>query len=308
MHRVLPEMELIPTILLTGFLGAGKTTLLNRLIPFYRVQRLALLINEFGKVGVDGELLIPGDYAKLELNRGSLFCVCVRTDFIAAVGQIGLQLKPDLLIIEATGIADTSEMERMLAVPTLRQWIRLEAVLCLVDATSFLKIKDNLKAPAAQIRSADLVLLNKIDLAGESQIVRIEAAIRAISPQARIQRTQRAEFPLDLLSQIQRPVIETMASPGDGFPDPVFSHTMEFAGNISRERLERLMASLNAGILRVKGFVRIDGVWQYLDKSGEIWSLTPVATSSIAINRIVVIGGNLEPLQLTKRFQECLLC
>ncbi|MGQ9560107.1 MAG: GTP-binding protein [Candidatus Oleimicrobiaceae bacterium] len=136
----------IPTILLTGFLGAGKTTLLNRLIEHYRSRRMALLINEFGQVGIDGHLLRPGNYHKVELNRGSLFCVCVRTDFIAAVDYIGRKLKPELLLTEATGIADTAEMEKMLALPVLRAHVQLLACICLVDCQSFLKVKDVLRA------------------------------------------------------------------------------------------------------------------------------------------------------------------
>lgn len=297
---------MIPTILLTGFLGAGKTTLLNRLLPLYRSRRLALLINEFGKVGVDGELLTPGEYTKLELNRGSLFCICVRTDFIAAVENIALQLKPDLLIIEATGIADTSEMEGMLAAPSIQEWIHLEAVLCLVDATNFLKIKDNLRAPAAQIRSADLVLLNKIDLAKEQQIGQIENAIHAISPRVLIQRTVRAEFPLVTLSQIHRFASGPLAPPGDGFPDPVFSHTVECAGEVARDRLERFMNSLDAEMLRVKGFVRIGGFMRYLDQCGGGWTLEPAEKSSIINNRLVFIGRKIDPHQLTAGFQQCL--
>ena len=141
----------IPTILITGFLGAGKTTLLNRLIEFYKSKRTVLLINEFGQIGIDGELLVEGNYEKVELNKGSLFCICVRTDFIDEVEKIATEIKPELLIIEATGLADTSEMEKMLALHNLKYYIELNACLCLVDCQNFLKIKDNLKAPASQI-------------------------------------------------------------------------------------------------------------------------------------------------------------
>ncbi len=96
----------IPTILLTGFLGAGKTTLLNRLITHCQSTRSVLLINEFGQVGIDGELLAAGNYEKVELNRGSLFCICVRTDFIAEVERIARGIRPELLIIEAARIRD----------------------------------------------------------------------------------------------------------------------------------------------------------------------------------------------------------
>lgn len=108
---------MIPTIILTGFLGVGKTTLLNRLIDHYRSRRTVLLLNEFGTIGIDGALLRQGNYTKVELNKGSLFCICVRTDFIMEVERIANEIRPDFLIVEATGLADTSEMEKMLALP-----------------------------------------------------------------------------------------------------------------------------------------------------------------------------------------------
>ena len=103
----------IPTIILTGFLGAGKTTLLNRLIDYYQSTRTVLLINEFGQVGIDGQLLAAGNYQKIELNKGSLFCICVRTDFIDEVERIATEMRPELLIIEATGLADLPTKQKV---------------------------------------------------------------------------------------------------------------------------------------------------------------------------------------------------
>ncbi|MDD3927836.1 MAG: GTP-binding protein, partial [bacterium] len=146
-------------ILLTGYLGAGKTTLLNRMIAAYGHLRLAVLVNEFGSIGVDGARLGHGDYELIELNRGSLFCICVRTDFIEAVRRIGLEIKPDLLLIEATGIADTTEMERMMALPQVAECMRIRSVVCLVDPLTFGKVSTFLKAPATQVEKADLVVI-----------------------------------------------------------------------------------------------------------------------------------------------------
>ncbi|MBN1543553.1 GTP-binding protein, partial [candidate division KSB1 bacterium] len=227
------EPRLIPTLLLTGFLGAGKTTLLNRLIDYYHSQRTVLLINEFGEVGIDGALLHQGNYQKIELNKGSLFCICVRTDFIAEVERIADELDPDLLIIEATGLADTSEMERMLALPNLRRRIRLQASICLVDPQNFLKISTYLKAPLSQVRNADLVLINKIDRVDAEELQKTEAKVREIAPNVPVVRTSYAEFDLALLQGLSHSALEAVEELGEGRPDPVLSLTLEAKGSFA---------------------------------------------------------------------------
>ncbi|MDZ7319850.1 MAG: GTP-binding protein, partial [candidate division KSB1 bacterium] len=250
--------RLIRTILLTGFLGSGKTTLLNRLIQYYHRQKTVVLVNEFGQVSIDGQLLVAGNYQKIELNKGSLLCICVRTDFISEIEKIAHHLKPELLLIEATGLADTSELEGMLQLPKIRNAIDLQACICLVDCLNFLKIKDILRVPAAQIRSADLVLLNKIDLIGEDQLQQITTAIREISPGVPVVPTQFAEFQLSQLDQIRRPAPLTADEIGDGRPDPVTSITLTADGSFSQQSWHEFLALVQPYALRLKGFILVD--------------------------------------------------
>jgi len=295
---------MIPTILLTGFLGAGKTTLLNRLIGYYRSQRTVLLINEFGKVGIDGEMLVQGNYEKVELNKGSLFCICVRTDFIGEVERIATQLQPDLLIIEATGLADTSEMEAMLALPNLKDHIQLQACLCLVDCQNFLKIKDNLRAPASQVRSADLVLVNKTDLVAPNQVNQVVAAVRAIHPSVEIVTTQFAEFPLEGVAHLLRPIPAAAEAPGEGRPDPFASVTLVTRGSFSRANWEKFRVEFQDQVMRMKGFVSIEHQLYYVDATSETWSLKPLAKSDNEEIRCVIIGQDLDEDQVEQRFLE----
>lgn len=293
---------MIPTILITGFLGAGKTTLLNRLIEYYRDRWTVLLINEFGKVGIDGELLLDGDYEKVELNKGSLFCICVRTDFIAEVERIARQLKPDLLIIEATGLADTSEMENMLALPHLKNHIQLKACLCLVDSQNFLKIKDNLRAPVSQIRSADLVIVNKIDLVPEEQVAAIIRAVKDITDAIPIITTSFADFPLEKLDELAHPQAPTTAEPGEGRPDPLASITLEGRGNFTKESWTRFTSSFTENLYRLKGFVFVDGQSYYVDATTDRWTMMPATTQPPATNRLVLIGRKLDEQHIEERF------
>ena len=114
-------MNGIPLLLLTGYLGAGKTTLLNHLLarPSIRGKNVSLIINEFGELGVDGRLVDSGARPLYELNKGSLFCVCIRTDFLDVLETIVNGGKPDLVLVEATGVAEPRDIESMLDEPHL---------------------------------------------------------------------------------------------------------------------------------------------------------------------------------------------
>ena len=296
----------IPTILLTGFLGAGKTTLLNRLIEHYKSQRTVLLINEFGQVGIDGELLVAGNYEKVELNKGSLFCICVRTDFIDEVERIATQLQPELLIIEATGLADTTEMEKMLALPNLRDRIQLQACMCLVDCQNFLKIKEFLNAPLSQVRSADLVLINKIDLVPEQQVQEVMQAVREISDTTPLLKTTYANFPLEQLDALRHPAITEQEAPGEGRPDPVASFTLEAPGDFSQQGWDQFTAFAKPALMRLKGFISLKGRSYYVDATSDSWTMTLTSKIAPQTNRIVLIGQTFRQQEVEELFQSAL--
>ena len=298
---------MIPTILLTGFLGAGKTTLLNRLIEHYQSRRTVLLINEFGKVGIDGELLVAGNYEKIELNKGSLFCICVRTDFIFEVEKIATQIKPELLIIEATGLADTSELEKMLALPNLKNHIELKACICLVDCQNFSKIKDILRAPITQIQSADIVLLNKIDLVSVEQVEQVEKAVKAISPDVPIIRSHFAEFSLTELDKISHPEIDTEGDLGEGRPDPVASITLEAEGNFTEQSWEQFRNFIGSSFMRLKGFISIDHGSYHVDATMNQFLCEPNQKALPNQNRLVLIGTRLEEEEIESEFLKSII-
>ena len=165
---------MIPVILVTGFLGAGKTTVINRLIDHFtgRVGRLAVMINEFASIGIDGALVPPGDYVKIELNKGSIFCSCMRSDFIAELKKLALDVTPDLLLIEATGIARVDDLYGMMHLDGLDRLIHIQKNICVVDARNFFKVEQTLEASGIQVDYADTIILNKIDQADDELVNR----------------------------------------------------------------------------------------------------------------------------------------
>jgi G3E family GTPase len=148
--------------------------LINRLIAHFsgRVGRLAVMINEFASIGIDGALVPPGDYVKIELNKGSIFCSCMRTDFIAELKKLALDVQPDLLLIESTGIARVDDLYGMMSQDGLDKLIRIQKNICVVDARNFFKVEQTLEASGIQVAYADTIILNKIDQADDELVAR----------------------------------------------------------------------------------------------------------------------------------------
>ncbi len=188
----------IPVTVLTGYLGSGKTTLLNRILSENHGKRYAVIVNEFGEIGIDNELIVESDEEIYEMNNGCVCCT-VRGDLIRVVE--GLMRRPgrfDAIVVETTGLADPVPVAQTFFMDDdVRSKTKLDAVVALVDAKHLpLRLKDSREAED-QIAFADVVVLNKTDLVTPEELRDVEAAIRAINPTARIHRTERAAVSLD---------------------------------------------------------------------------------------------------------------
>jgi G3E family GTPase len=185
----------IPVTVLTGYLGAGKTTLLNRILSEPHGKKFAVIVNEFGEIGIDNELIVNADEEVFEMNNGCICCT-VRGDLVRVIdGLMRRKGKFDAIIVETTGLADpapvaqTFFMDEQVGAKT-----KLDAVVTVADAKW---LKERLKdAPEVknQIAFADVILINKTDLVSPAELAEIEARIRAINPYARLHRTERAKI------------------------------------------------------------------------------------------------------------------
>jgi G3E family GTPase len=187
----------IPVTVLTGYLGAGKTTLLNRVLTEEHGKRYAVIVNEFGEIGIDNELIVNADEEVFEMNNGCICCT-VRGDLIRIIGNL-LKRKDrfDGILIETTGLADPAPVAQTFFVDDeVRQRAKLDSIVTVVDAKNLMARLDDSHEAAEQVAFADIILLNKTDLVSDEELDRVDARIRAINPTAIIHRTERCSVPV----------------------------------------------------------------------------------------------------------------
>ncbi|GAB4268511.1 MAG: GTP-binding protein [Deferrisomatales bacterium] len=304
--------------LITGFLGSGKTTFLNRVIhAFPKDRKLMILMNEFGEVGVDGTLVEGEDLDLLEISKGSIFCVCVKTDFIKGLHEIARTIQPDVLIVESTGVANPSDLKRDLELPFFQGRFRLAEQFCVVDASTFEEAFEVFASVEKQIASSTVFLINKVDLATPEQVARVKELVARHHPAPRFFETTYAEVPVEELFFGDEPK-RAASGPPDGAasllsdeeleaaidklleapspeaipPDRLLSAVYTWDGG-TRDLFEAMAESLPKGIVRAKGFVTLDGrPWLFSWVMGR-WTLEEAALKTgrpAPLDRLVFIA------------------
>jgi G3E family GTPase len=191
-------LEKVPVTVLTGYLGAGKTTLLNRILSEPHGKKYAVIVNEFGEIGIDNDLVVGADEEVFEMNNGCICCT-VRGDLVRILdGLMRRKGKFDAIIVETTGLADPAPVAQTFFMDeNVGKKTRLDAVVTVADAKWLSeRLKD---APEAknQIAFADVILINKTDLVSPGELAEVEARIRGINPYAKLHKTQRAQIALN---------------------------------------------------------------------------------------------------------------
>ncbi|HVU16552.1 MAG TPA: GTP-binding protein [Candidatus Didemnitutus sp.] len=190
--------EPIPVTVLTGFLGAGKTTLLNRILTEQHGRRIAVIENEFGEVGVDNQLVIQSDEEIFEMNNGCICCT-VRGDLLRILERLMKRKdRLDAILIETTGLANPAPVaQTFFTDPEMKSQFRLDAIVTVVDAKHVLLHLDDSPEAMKQIAFADVIVLNKTDLATPAELDRLEHRLRRVNAMAKIHRAKNADVPID---------------------------------------------------------------------------------------------------------------
>lgn len=314
----------IPVTVLTGYLGAGKTTLLNRILTEPHGKRYAVIVNEFGEIGIDNDLVVGADEEVFEMNNGCICCT-VRGDLIRIMdGLMKRKGKFDAIIVETTGLADPAPVAQTFFVDQdVGEAATLDAVVTVADAKWLSeRLKD---APEAknQVAFADVILLNKADLVDAAGLDAVERQIRAINPSAEIHRTQHCAVPLETVLDRKAFDLARIIEVEPEFleeghhhhhSDEIQSVSARLPGPVDPNKFMPWISDLTQvqgpDILRCKGIVSFpdeprrfvfQGVHMILD--GDLqdeWKPGDPRES-----RVVFIGRHLDPEQIRKGFEAC---
>ena len=310
----------IPVTIIAGFLGAGKTTLLNHILAADHDRRLAILVNDFGQVNIDTQLLdSAGDDPIIDLPNGCICCTLARDLTGVVQSVIGLDDPPEQLIIEASGVSSPGDIESILDVPELVSRVRINSIITLVDAENALQLAKAVMFADKQVAAADIVVLNKVDLVEAEQLNNVLEWITGIAPAARIVKTSYAEIPMALITG-EYPRVNDEYGPSLATEHAGHDHSQEFRSwvfttkdALSRGEVEGLINSLPAAIYRAKGFL------YFKDDPGQRYVLHVVGRRvSILVDRpwgemeplssLIFIGqrGGFEPVELDAELRACI--
>lgn len=246
----------IPIHLITGFLGSGKSSFLKHFLENSdKKGKIAIIQNEFSPIGIDGrKLLQTDDYKILEINNGSVFCVCLLGSFIDSLSSFIENAKPDILLMEASGLSDTIGVGQVFQAEKLKGKVFLEHVWCLVDAQNYDRIPALHVRFEHQLRSSDTILVNKTDLV-EDDAASVISTVKKINPFARVLTTQYGRinfsnlnkainlFPASNEKPLARPDIQSI----------VIRNSLE----IKRENLKTFLEINKANCIRCKGYIKL---------------------------------------------------
>jgi G3E family GTPase len=303
--------------LITGFLGAGKTTFLNRIIErFPKDRKMTLLVNEFGEIGVDGTLVEGEDIDMMEISKGSIFCVCVKTDFIKGLYELSTSVEPDVLLIESTGVANPSDLKKDLKLPIFNDRFVFKEQFCVIDAAHFLDAYQVYASLEKQIASSTTFIINKVDLVGTEAIEEIKKVVGQFHPDPQFFETTYANTPLDrffdlnlapdlneLAKEASPPMTEEeldrfledmLDSPDLEItpPDTLVSTAYRWRGD-NLEQVRQLARILPSAVVRAKGFVDAGKGMHIFNYVMGTWTVEPtdIPLDKIQHKNVVVFIG-----------------
>jgi G3E family GTPase len=320
-----PHAHRLPVTIITGFLGSGKTTLLNHILASQHGLKIAVIVNEIGEIGIDGELIVSAGDGMMELSNGCI-CCSINNDLVDTIFQVLERREPvDYVIVETTGLADPLPIILTFLRSEFRNRVRVDSVITVADAENFSLDHFDSLAAYNQLRYADVVLLNKCDLVKDHVVGAIEAKVREIKADARIIRTTRCLVLLPLILSVElfesnryctdEPGCAEGTARGHGhdhdhsasvgFDSVSFTSDQPLVVDRFQTFLDR---DLPHGVFRGKGILWVaESEARYIfHLVGKRFSLDESRWDGPRRNMLVLIGRNLDGNQLRLRLEGCL--
>jgi len=267
--------------LITGFLGAGKTTLIKNIINGNSGKKIGVIVNEFGKIGVDGEILQKEGIELHEITNGSIFCVCLQATFAQSLIELS-SFPIDILLIEGSGMADPSNMDAILEDIKGKAAAPLDYMgdICVVDAASIDKLVQSCMPAQKQIVYADYIIINKADKVDDKKIELVKQLVSALNPYAAIEVTNFSKVSSDILEKVgafDKEPSDLLQSCNTPANKPSIVH-VEYSGDTEESAFKSFIQSIIDDAFRIKGFFKLGGHWMHVDGVDGEFIIKPVNT------------------------------
>ncbi len=312
-------MKKIPVTIVTGALGAGKTTFVNYVLTEEHGLRIGVIVNEYGAVGIDGDLIIASKERMIELPNGCICCT-VRGDLISAARKLLATKKIDYLMIETSGLAEVIPVAQTFNAPELIEKAELDSIICVIDAENYEENMKRNRTALEQLQSADLVLLNKVDLVDKKKIETIKKEIKKKISKAQIIETVKGKAPLRLLLNTAQ--FDTQKHLAWKKEEHEHAHATGIesyscvTGPVDSDKIQEFWENLPDNIFRAKGIVCIKEsepgaedelriVFHKVGKRTEMEFTRPWKEGETKETKLVFIGTKLKPKELQKKLDAC---